>query len=310
MQLDKQAKIYVAGGQTLIGAALLRELELQGYSNLVGKGSEEPDLVSGAQVNDFFARTVPDYVFLTAGKSGGIMANQEYPAELMLDNLLVECHVIDSAFRHGVRKLLYLASSCCYPKVCPQPMQTNSMFTGPVEPTNEAYAMAKIAGIKLCQAYRQQYNANYIVGIPANAFGAGDDFSLENSHVIPALIRKIHDAKVLGAQSVKIWGSGTPRREFIYADDLADVCIFLMQNYDHPQPINLGYGIDISIKELAEQAKEIVGYNGELHFDTSKPDGMPCKLLDSNQLHELGWKPKTSFQKALTMTVEWYTQTN
>lgn len=306
--MGKNDRIYVAGGRTLIGAAILRELERQGYSNIVGRPGEEPDLTDAALVEDFFARTTPDYVFLAAGKSGGIAANQKYPAELMLDNLLVECHVIHSAYRYGVKKLLYLASSCSYPKQCPQPMRVESLLTGPPEPTNEAYAVAKIAGIKLCQAYRQQYGANFIVGIPANTFGPGDDFSTEDSHVIPALIRKMHEAKERCLESVDIWGTGTPRREFIFADDLADACIFVMRKYDNAQPINLGGGSDLSIKELATLIKEVVGYPGELRFDTSKPDGTPLKALDSSKLKEMGWRSKTPFRSALSATYDWFLQ--
>lgn len=302
--MEKQAKIYVAGSQTLIGSALVRQLKQQGYTNLLK--SQEPDLTDAAQVDDFFTQTNPDYVFLAAGKSGGIGANQKYPAQLMLDNLLIEAHVIPIAYRHGVKKLLYLASSCSYPKLCPQPMRVESLMTGPLEPTNEAYAVAKLAGLKLCQAYRQQYGVNFINGIPANAFGIGDDFSLEDSHVIPALIRKMHEAKVNSVESVEIWGTGAPRREFIFADDLADACIFIMQDYDAPEPINIGGGSDLSIKELAEFIKQVVGYTGELRFDASKPDGMPLKALDSTQLLSMGWQPKTSLQAALSATYDWF----
>ena len=292
----------------LIGAAILRELDRQGYTNIVSRSVEEPDLTDATQVDTFFARTSPKYVFLVAGRSGGIGANQKYPAELMLDNLLVECHVIHTAYRHGVKKLLYLASSCSYPKHCPQPMRVESLMTGPLEPTNEAYAVAKIAGIKLCQAYRQQYRANFISGIPANVFGPGDDFSLEDSHVIAALIRKMHEAKVLGAESIEIWGTGSPRREFIFADDLADACIFVMREYDGTQPINLGCGSDISIADLAKAVKEVTGFQGQICFDTSKPDGMPVKLLDSSKLKALGWRPKVPFRSALEATYGWFLQ--
>lgn len=305
-RLEKQARIYVAGGQTLIGAAMLRELERQGYANIVGRPGEEPELTDVAQVDAFFAQTAPDYVFLTAGKSGGIRANQKYPAELMLDNLLVECHIVHNAYRHGVKKLLYLASSCSYPKHCPQPMRVESLLTGSLEPTNEAYAVAKIAGIKLCQAYRQQYGANFISGIPANAFGPGDDFSLEDSHVVAALIRKMHEAKEQGREGVEIWGTGAPRREFIFADDLADACIFVMSQYDGTQPINLGCGSDMSIAELAWAVKEVTGFQGQIHFDTSQPDGMPVKLLDSSELNVLGWRPRVPFHSALQATYEWF----
>ena len=306
--MERHSKIYVAGGQTLVGAAILRQLERQGYPNIVGRPGEEPELTDATQVDAFFARTAPDYVFLAAGKSGGIGANQKYPAELMLDNLLVECHVIHNAYHYGVKKLLYLASSCSYPKHCPQPMRVESLLTGPLEPTNEAYAVAKIAGIKLCQAYRQQYGVNFIVGIPANAFGPGDDFSLEDSHVIAALIRKMHEAKELDLESVDIWGTGTPRREFIFADDLADACIFIMCEYDSSEPINIGGGSDLSIRKLAELIKEVVGYPGELRFDTSKPDGMPLKVLDSSKLKEMGWQPRTPFRSALSVTYDWFLQ--
>lgn len=304
--MDKDANIYVAGGQTLIGAALLRQLEQQGYKNLAGLPPAEPDLTDREQVSDFFASNKPDYVFLAAGKSGGISANQKYPADLMLDNLLVVCNVIDSAYRCGVKKLLYLASSCSYPKHSPQPMQVESLMTGNLEPTNEAYAVAKIAGIKLCQAYGQQYGANFISGIPANAFGIGDDFSLEESHVIPALIRKMHEAKIADAEFVEIWGTGTPRREFILADDLADACLFIMDKYDEKKPINIGCGLDLSIKELAELIKDAVGYRGLLRFDTRKPDGMPLKALDSSKLSSMGWQPKTSFYAAVSLTYDWF----
>lgn len=304
--MDKNANIYVAGGQTLIGAALLRQLERQGYKNLASLPPAEPDLTDREQVSNFFASNKPDYVFLAAGKSGGISANQKYPADLMLDNLLVICNVIDSAYHSGVKKLLYLASSCSYPKHSPQPMQVESLMTGTLEPTNEAYAMAKIAGIQLCQAYCQQYGANFISGIPANAFGIGDDFSLEESHVIPALIRKMHEAKMASAESVEIWGTGTARREFILADDLADACLFIMDKYDEKKPINIGGGLDLSIKELAELIKDAVGYRGLLRFDTRKPDGMPLKALDSSKLSSMGWQPKTSFYAAVSLTYDWF----
>ena len=307
--MEKQAKVFVAGGATLIGAAFLHQLDQQGYTNVVGRPGEEPDLTDAPQVEAFFAKAKPEYIFLVAGKSGGIAANQKYPAELMLDNLLVASHVIHSAYCHKIKKLLYLASSCSYPKHCSQPMQVEALLTGPLEPTSEAYAVAKIAGIKLCQAYRQQYGANFISGIPANIFGPGDDFSLENSHVIGALICKMHEAKALGTESVEIWGTGVPRREFIFVDDLADACICVMQEYSGLEPINIGSGIDLSIGELAELIKEVVGYSGELHFDTSKPDGMPVKVLDSSLLRALGWHPKTSFRSALSKTYEWFLQT-
>jgi len=304
--MRKHAIIYVAGGQTPIGAAILRQLKQQGYTNIVGKPGEEPDLTDATSVDEFFSRLLPEYVFMAAGKSGGILPNQRYPADLMLDNLLVECNVIRAAYQHRVKKLLYLASSCCYPRHCPQPMRVESLLTGSLEPTNEAYAVAKIAGIKLCQAYRQQYGANFIIGIPANAFGPGDDFSPEDSHVIAALIRKMHEAKLSDAPFVEVWGTGTPRREFIYADDLADACLFIMQKYDDTEPINLGGGTDTSIGELAQLVKEVVGYEGELRFDRSRPDGMPLKVLDSSSLMAMGWNQVTSFRDAVSATYNWF----
>lgn len=304
--MEKNSKIYVAGGQTLIGAAILRELKRQEYSNIIGELCGEPNLTDALQVDSFFKKEHPEYVFLTAGKSGGIEANQKYPAEFMIDNLLIECNVIKSSHKYGVKKLLYLASSCSYPKHCSQPMQVESLLTGQLEPTNEAYAVAKIAGIKLCQSFHQQYGANFISGIPANAFGPGDDFSLENSHVIAALMRKMHEAKIQGVKSVKIWGTGMPRREFIFVDDLANACVFTLKHYDSPVPINLGSGIDFSIAELAECIKEVVGFQGKLAFDESKPDGMPVKLLDTKELKSLGWKPMWSFEDALKMTYAWF----
>ncbi|MBI3863788.1 MAG: GDP-L-fucose synthase [Planctomycetia bacterium] len=303
--MEKHARIFVPGGDTLIGAALRRRLAFQRFTGLVGTPPGEPDLCSAPEVDDFFRRARPEYVFLAAGKSGGIRANQLFPADLMLDNLLSECHVIDAAHRHGVKKLLYIASSCSYPKHCPQPMRVESLMTGPLEPTNDAYATAKIAGITLCQAYARQHGANFISGIPANAFGLEDDFSPEGGHVIPALLAKIHKAKVESLPSVPIWGTGAPRREFIFADDLADACLFVMQEYDDAAtPINLGAGEDLSIRETAELIREVVGYTGELAFDSTKPDGMPLKSLDSSPLIRMGWRAQTSFAKALLLTYE------
>lgn len=306
--MEKRSRVYVAGGRTLIGSALLRELDRQGYTNVLGRPGEEPDLTDAAQVESFFARNAPEYVFVAAGRSGGIAANQKYPADLMLDNLLVECHLLAAAHRHRVRKLLYLASSCSYPKHSPQPMREDALLTGPVEPTNEAYAVAKIAGIKLCQAYRQQYGASFVAGIPANAFGPGDDFSPEDSHVIAALIQKMHEARLSGADSVEIWGTGSPRREFVFADNLAEACLLAMRAYDGPEPINLGGGVDMSIAELACLIREVTGFRGQILFDTGKPDGMPVKLLDSSKLLALGWRPRLSFRSALEATYDWFLQ--
>lgn len=304
--MQPDSRIHVADEEGIIGAAILRELDKQGYTNIINDRIEEPGLTDAVQVDKFFNSTFPEFVFLTAGESGGIRKNQNYPAILMYNNLLVEVNVIHSACKHKVKKLLYLASSCIYPKHAPQPMQVKSLLTGKLEPTNQAYAIAKIAGIELCRAYNQQYGVNFISGIPANVFGPGDDFSLDNSHVIAALIRKMHEAKEHGLESVDIWGSGAPRREFIFVDDLADACIFIMSEYNSPNPINIGSGTDLSIAELAVLIKEVVGYPGKLHFDTSKPDGMPLKVLDSSKLHELGWKPLTPFQSALEKTYYWF----
>jgi GDP-L-fucose synthase len=304
--MEKHARIFIAGSCTSTGEAILHRLKQQGYAEIVGGPGGEPDLTDASQVESFFARTAPEYVFLVAGKSGGIAANQKYPAELMLDNLLVECHVINSAYRHRVKKLLYLASSCSYPRHCPQPMKEDALLTGPLEPTNEAYAVAKIAGINLCKAYNQQYGTRFISGIPANTFGPGDDLSPEDSHVIAALMRRMHEARALGAESVDVWGTGTPRREFIYVDDLADACVFIMQKYDDLGPINIGGGSSLSIRKLAELMKEVVGYSGELHFDTSKPDGMPLKILDPGELLKMGWQPRTQIRTALAMTYKWF----
>jgi GDP-L-fucose synthase len=302
----KASVIYVAGGETLIGAAILRVLRQQGYENVLGGPGEQVDLTSAAEVESFFARHRPEYVFHAGGRSGGIAANTKWPAELAYDNLLGSVHVIHAAHTCRVRRLLYLASSCSYPRLCPQPMREESLLVGPLEPTNEAYAVAKLAGLKLCQAYRQQYGDDFFAGIPANAFGPGRDFSPEDSHVIAALIRRFHEAKLGGAASVCIWGTGRPRREFIYVDDLADACCFVMEHYREAAPINLGGGTDLSIAALAEKIRDIVGYSGKLEFDASRPDGMPLKALDSSKLLGLGWRPTLDFDEGLRRTYEYY----
>jgi GDP-L-fucose synthase len=308
--VHRNARIFVAGGKTLIGAALVRQLASRSFDNVVGAPPEEPDYRSADEIAAFFRSACPEYVFLAAGRSGGIRANEASPADLMLDNLLAECHVIDAAHRFGVRKLLFLASSCCYPRHCPQPMRIESLMTGPLEPTNEAYATAKIAGIRLCQAYARQHGENFICGIPANAFGIDDDFSAEGGHVIPALIARFHAAKVERKPSVTVWGTGTPRREFIFADDLADACLFVMDEYnDVETPINLGCGDDLSITQTAELIREVVGYTGELLFDATKPDGMPLKSLDSSALLQRGWRATTTIACALEKTYEAYRNT-
>jgi GDP-L-fucose synthase len=306
--VNRSARIYVAGSESLGGAALLERLRGAGYRNLVGTPPDEPDLTVVAQVEDFFAEARPEYVFLTAGQAGGIRLNQTRPAELMLHNLLVTAHVVDSAHRNGVRKLLYLASSCCYPGLAPQPLRVESLTTGALEPTSAAYATAKLAGWRLCAAYRQQYGFRCVTAIPANAFGPHDDFSADGGHVIPALIRKTHEAKVREEPALAVWGTGTPRREFIGSRDLADSCLFVMQHYDEAEPINLGGGCDLSIAEAAHAVAEVVGYRGRLWFDTHRPDGVPRKGLDASKLRRLGWRPATDFRSALAETYAWFLQ--
>ena len=293
--------------RTINGFAIVNQLRNQGYTNVVVTSPADLVLTNSVKVESFFSQKTPEYVFLVAGNSGGIYANQMYPAELMHENLLVECNVIHNAYRYNVKKLLYLSSACCYPKHCQQPMKTRALLTGPLEPTSEFYAFSKIAGIKLCQAYNLQYGSNFVSGISANAFGPFDNFSLKTSHVIPALIRKMHEAKRNDCYPpVEIWGSGMPKREFIFTEDLADALIFIMQKYEETQPINIGTGFDLTIKELAFLIKDIVNYDGKLYFDTTKPDGMLLKSLDSKVLYQMGWKPKTTFQNALTKTYKWF----
>jgi len=304
--MDLNASIFVAGGTTPIGRALLARLRADGYRRLVGVPPGEPDLIDAGRVAAFFAWARPQYVFLAAGKSGGIGANQSRPADLMLDNLLVAAHVIAEANRSGVAKLLYLASSCSYPRLAPQPMRPESLLTGPLEPTNDAYAVAKLAGWKLCQAYRRQCGAPFITVIPANSFGPFDDFSPESGHVIPALMRRMHEAKLRNDESVTVWGSGRTMREFLYVRDLADACLFAMRRYDGDEPINLGGGSEISIRETARFIAEVVGYPGRIVFDPNRPDGMPRKALDATEISRLGWRPSTSFRTALEETYAWF----
>jgi GDP-L-fucose synthase len=307
--MDKNAAIYVADNDGLLGRAIRAELKRAGYEHILPHFSETAtNLTEAAQVDEYFRLHRPAYVFLVGGQTGGIKANQNQPADLMRSNLLVNCHVIEGASRYGVEKLLYLASSCIYPKFSAQPMKVDYLMTGRLEPTNEPYAAAKLAGLYLCQAYRRQFHRQFIAAIPANVFGPGDDFSLEDSHVIAALIRKMHEAKTAGRSSVEVWGSGNPRREFIFSHDLADACLFLMNTYDGEEPLNVGVGRDWSIRDIAEIIREVVGYSGELKFDQSKPDGTPAKLLESSYLRQMGWKPRTSIREALTITYEWFLQ--
>ena len=304
--MDRNARIFVAGGGKPIGAALLRALRRRGFTNIVGDGEAEPLYTEQADVNAFFAREKPEYVFVAGGKAGGIGFNQKHPAELVYDNLCLATNVISAAYTHGVEKLLFLASSCCYPKECPQPMREEYLLTGPLEPTNEPYAVAKLAGISLCRSYRKQHGCDFVAAVPSNYFGPGDDFSPENSHVIGALIRRMHDAALQGAEEVEIWGTGKPRREFIYIDDLAEACLVAMDKYSSGVPINLGSDGDVSIAELATMIQKIVGFQGRLRFDPGKPDGMMVKILESSAINGLGWAPAFTFSEAIQQTYEWY----
>lgn len=304
--MEKGAKVYVAGHQGLVGSAILRKLTSEGYSNIVTRSFQELDLRDQTAVNEFFKKEQPEYVFLAAAKVGGILANNTYPVDFLRDNLLIQTNVIDAAYRYGSRKLLFLGSSCIYPKFAPQPIKEEYLLTGELEPTNEPYAIAKIAGIKLCQAYNRQYQTNFISVMPTNLYGPGDNFDLETSHVIPALIRKFHEAKIKGKDQVVVWGSGKPFREFLHVDDLADACLFLMSNYNSSEIINIGTGKDLSIAELAYLIKDIVGYDGNIIFDTSKPDGTPRKLLDVSKLFNMGWKPRITLEEGIRSTYSWY----
>ena len=306
--MDKASKIFVAGHRGLVGSAILRKLQAEGYTNLVTRTRAELDLRDQAAVNRFFEEERPEYVFLAAAKVGGILANSTYPADFIRDNLQIQTNVIDAAYRNGVKKLLFLGSSCIYPKYAPQPMKEEYLLTGPLEPTNEWYAVAKIAGIKMAQAYRRQYGFNAISLMPTNLYGPGDNFDLETSHVIPALIRKFHEAKVEGRPHVVVWGTGKPRREFLHVDDLAEAALFLMENYDDEEIVNVGVGEDVSIRELAELIQDVVGFEGEIVFDTTKPDGTPRKLLDVSRLQALGWRAKIPLREGLASTYRWYVE--
>jgi GDP-L-fucose synthase len=300
------SKVFVAGHRGLAGSAIVRALQRLGYGNLLLRTHEQLDLTNQGAVNSFFAQERPEYVFMAAARVGGILANYTYPAEFIRDNLSIEVNVIDASYRQGVKKLQFLGSSCIYPKCAPQPMREEYLMTGQLEPTNEWYAIAKIAGIKMAQAYRKQYGFNAISLMPTNLYGPGDNFDLYSSHVLPALIRKLHEAKIAGAPEVVIWGSGEPRREFLHADDLADACLFLMLNYDDYEVINVGCGEDQTIRDLALAISDIVGYRGALVFDTSKPDGSPRKLLDASRMQKLGWRPRISLREGISQTYEWY----
>jgi GDP-L-fucose synthase len=299
------ARVFVAEPEGMMGSAILRSLERHGIASQV-LDSASLDLTDSTSVDRFFAELRPTHVFLAAGKKGGILANQRFPADLMLDNLRVLTNVIEAAFRHDCQKLLYVGSACLYPRDCPQPMQEGMLLTGPFEPTNEAYSVAKLAGLKLCQAIHQQHQRAFVAAIPTNIYGPQDDFDPDNAHVVAALLTKLHRARENTSPEVVLWGSGQPRREFLYCDDLGDACVFVMERYEGREPVNIGYGSDISIRELAEQIKAILDYRGEVRFDTSKPDGMPRKALDCQRMTELGWRPRVRFAEGLRRTCDWY----
>lgn len=308
MNMEKNAKIYIAGHRGLVGGAIKRRLEQLGYTNFVVRTHAELDLLNQAAVQQFFQAEQPEYVFLAAAKVGGIQANNEYRADFIYQNLQIQNNIIYSAFQNKVKKLLFLGSSCIYPKLCPQPIKEEYLLTGELEPTNEPYAIAKIAGIKLCQAFNAQYGTNYISVMPTNMYGPGDNFDLKNSHVLPALLRKFYEAKQNNAPTVTMWGTGTPRREFLYVEDLADAVIHLMNTYDGSEIVNIGTGTDVSIAELGKIIKEIVGYEGEIVYDATKPDGTPQKLLNVDRIHSLGWIAKVSLREGIEKTLAWYTR--
>jgi len=312
--MNKNAKIYVAGHRGLVGSAIIRKLESEGYNNLILKTHDELDLLDQKVVADFFAKEKPEYVFLAAAKVGGIFANNTYPAQFIYENLQIQNNIIHQSYLNNVKKLLFLGSSCIYPRECPQPMKEEYLLSGDLEPTNEPYALAKIAGIKMCQSYNRQYGTNFIAVMPTNLYGPGDNFDLQNSHVLPALIRKFHEAKESGDSEVIAWGTGVPRREFLYVDDMADGCVFLMNNFNPTKEqnekgeifVNLGVGKDLTIKELGSVIKKIIGFNGKIIWDVKKPDGMEQKLLDVSKIHTLGWKHKIELDVGIKMVYKWY----
>lgn len=307
--MEKNAKIYIAGHRGMVGSAILRRLEADGYSNFVVRTSKELDLKDQQAVKEFFKEEKPDYVFVAAAKVGGIQANNIYRAQFLYENLSIQNNVIHESYVNGVKKLMFLGSSCIYPKMAPQPLKEDYLLSGYLESTNEPYAIAKIAGIKMCESYRSQYGCNFISAMPTNLYGTNDNYDLNNSHVLPALIRKFHEAKVNGQPFVEVWGTGSPRREFLHADDLADACVYLMLNYNQPEFVNVGTGEDVTIKELAELVKETVGYTGDLKWNTDKPDGTPRKLMDVSRLHNLGWKHRTDLAEGLKATYQEFVNT-
>ncbi|MDF2431672.1 MAG: GDP-L-fucose synthase [Mucilaginibacter sp.] len=299
--MEKEAKIYIAGHRGMVGSAIHRKLEKEGYINFITRTSDTLDLRDQQQVSDFFAAEKPDYVFLAAAKVGGIVANNTYRAEFLYDNLQIQNNIIHNSYLNGVKKLMFLGSSCIYPKLAPQPLKEEYLLTGLLEPTNEPYAIAKIAGIKMCDAYRSQYGCNFISVMPTNLYGYNDNYHPQNSHVLPALIRRFHEAKEQNVPTVTIWGTGSPKREFLFADDLAEACYYLMQNYDEEGLVNIGTGEDISIKDLALLIKDIIGYQGQIDFDASKPDGTPRKLMDVTKLHSKGWKHTIELEEGIRL---------
>lgn len=304
--MEKKSKIYVAGHNGLVGSAIVRRLNKLGFKNIITRNRKELDLLDQRAVSDFFKQEKPEYVFLAAAKVGGIVANNTYPANFIHENLVIEDNIIHNSYLNGVKKLIFLGSSCIYPKMAPQPMKEEYLLSGYLEPTNKAYAIAKIAGIIECQSYNKQYGTNFISVMPTNLYGINDNFHLENSHVLPAMIRKFHEAKEEGKKEVVLWGSGSPKREFLFVDDLADACIFIMNKYDGSDFVNIGTGKDVSIKQLANLVKKVVGFKGKIVWDTTKPDGTPRKLLNVKKLHKLGWKHKTELEEGLKLTYKWF----
>lgn len=304
--MEKNSKIYVAGHRGLVGSAIVRELKKKGYTNIIGKTHKELDLMNSVAVEDFFKEEKPEYVFLAAAKVGGIYANSTYPADFIYENLQIQNNIIGNAHKYGVKKLMFLGSSCIYPKICPQPIKEEYLLSGYLEETNEAYALAKISGLKMCQYFNKQYGTNFISVMPTNLYGPYDNFHPENSHVMPALIRRFHEAKVNNANEVVVWGSGTPLREFLYSEDMADACIYLMENYKGNDFFNIGTGKEITIKGLAELIKDVVGYEGEIVWDSTKPDGTPRKLLDVSRLEKAGWKYKMELKDGIREAYKWF----
>jgi len=306
MSLNKDETIFIAGHRGMVGSAIREKLQNEGFVRVLGRTRAELNLLDRSAVRSFYEREKPSVVVVAAAKVGGILSNSEQPVEFLLDNLTIQNNVIEASADFGTRKLLFLGSSCIYPKMAPQPIAESALLTGPLEPTNDAYGIAKIAGIKLCQSYVREYGKNFISGMPTNLYGPHDNYDLHNSHVLPAFIRKVHDAKISGAKSITVWGTGTPRREFLHTTDLADACVFLLENYDSPDLVNIGCGEDVTIRELAETVCEVLGFDGTLEFDTSKPDGTPRKLLDISKIKSLGWSPKISLRDGIADAYRWF----